>query len=70
MITEAKKKMWKISKELKTLSNKYKAEGHPNYHNQARKDINLKYGKFWRDKLVLEDFNTNPNAKAPKMSYH
>jgi hypothetical protein len=41
-----------ISKELVTISNNLKEKGDKNYHNNAREQINKKYGKFWRDNLI------------------
>lgn len=38
-----------IVRELKALSDKFKAEGKSDYHNLARKEINTKYGKGWRE---------------------
>lgn len=58
MSTEIKK----ISKELKDLSLQLKNEGHPNYHNEAKRLINIKYGKSWRESLVIEDLKTNTSS--------
>ena len=46
-----------IFKELKLLSNKLKNEGNKDHHNEARRLINLKYGKDWRDKLQIKELN-------------
>lgn len=54
-----------IRKELKLLSDKLKSENHPNYHNEACKQINDKYGKDWRTK---ESFKTIA-ANVIKMDY-
>lgn len=54
-----------ILKELKTLSEKLKSEGHPNYHNQARSEINKKYGDDWRHKY--EDYS---KVNFGKMSHY
>ena len=43
-----------ISKEVKETSDKLKQQGHPNYHIEARHIINLKYGKWWRERLELK----------------
>ena len=57
-----------IFKELKLLSEKLKSENHPDYHNEARKQINLKYGKDWRDKIKIDNLN---QSKTPlKMSHY
>lgn len=48
-----------IFKELKELSDKLKSEGHPNYHNEARRLINVKYGKDWRDKNRIRSINNS-----------
>lgn len=39
-----------ISKELKALILKLKSENHPNYLIEARRIINTKYGKGWRER--------------------
>ena len=53
-----------ILKEIKVLSNQYKVEGHPDYHNKAREEINKKYGKGWRGQFE------GVRGKMPKMSYY
>lgn len=52
-IKEARAKSKAISKELRLISDKLKSEAHPNYHNEARSIINKKYGKGWREELML-----------------
>lgn len=53
-----------ILKEIKVLSNHYKLEGHTDYHNKAREEINKKYGKGWREQF------RGVKGKMPKMSYY
>lgn len=48
------KKSKEISTELRNLSKQFQSEGRPNYHNDARCEINKKYGKFWRSELDKE----------------
>lgn len=43
-----------ISNELKQISNEFKQKGNPNYHIDARHQINQKYGKYWRERLELK----------------
>ena len=40
----------KVRKELVSLIKKFQSEGKPNPVNNARKYINLKYGKGWRER--------------------
>lgn len=40
-----------ISKELKDLSKKKESKGIKNHHEEARAEINKKYGKWWRERL-------------------
>ena len=58
-----------ILKEIKVLSNQYKLEGHTDYHNKAREEINKKYGKFWRERLNMKKIYNSPNPFG-KMSYY
>jgi hypothetical protein len=53
-----------ILKEIKVLSNQYKLEGHTDYHNKAREEINKKYGKGWRGHFE------GVKGKVEKMSYY
>ncbi len=46
-----------ISKELKALILKLKSENHPNYLIEARRIINAKYGKGWRERNNITSGN-------------
>lgn len=55
-VKKARARIESVRKELKVLLEKKKAEGDPNFLNNARKEINLKYGKGWRGRgLVAND---------------
>lgn len=63
----------RISKELSDLSKQYKLEDKPNYHNQARYEINQKYGKGWREELDIKSINEFPENhknRFTNMSYY
>ena len=56
VLLPAHRKIRSIMMELKLLIEKKKAEGDPNFLNNARKEINLKYGRGWRERgLVSND---------------
>ena len=56
--TEAEKNIRKVRKELAILINKKKDECDKNAVNNARKEINLKYGKDWRSRgLIINSKN-------------
>ena len=63
----------RISDELSNLSKQYKLEGRANYHNDARSDINKKYGKGWREELDLksiQEFPQNHKNRFSDMTYY
>ena len=65
---EFTKEQKRISKELRSLSIKLKSERHKNHHNEARRQINKKYGKGWRETL---EFKKPINDKDyGEMSYY
>ncbi len=54
--TPAEKKINKVRRELRNLIKKFESQGIPEPLNNARKYINLKYGKGWRERgLVVND---------------
>ena len=58
-----------ISTELKNLSKKLESEGNKTHHQDARCEINKKYGKFWRERLTEKKIYSEKNPFG-KMSYY
>lgn len=56
-VKKAKIKIGKVRRELKLLYEKKKSEGDINPLNNARQEINLKYGKGWRERGLTSDPN-------------
>ena len=57
-----------IDKYLKTISKEIGKEAKIIGIGKARQNANLKYGKFWRDRLTIKKIYNSPNPFG-KMSY-
>ena len=57
-----------INKYLKTISKEISKEAKVLGIDKARQNANVKYGKFWRDRLTIKKIYSSPNPFG-KMSY-
>lgn len=57
-----------ISKELSQLSSQLEYYGVKNPHIEARWVINMKYGKFWRERLDMQSVIHHPESHTQRFT--